>query len=105
MHHKLKIQKKFVSYCTFAKILKLIVMKKILLLLLLSLCVLPMKAKQSFLETKRLAEQGDASAQFNLGDCYHNGEGVEKNDARAVYWYRNAAEQGMEAAQKKIAEL
>ena len=40
------------------------------------------------------AEQGDASAQFNLGVMYDNGEGVLKDDAEAVRLYRLAAEQG-----------
>ena len=36
------------------------------------------------------AEQGDASAQFNLGLMYANGEGVLKDDAEAVRWYQLA---------------
>ena len=40
------------------------------------------------------AEAGDASAQFNLGVMYDNGEGVPEDDAEAVRWYRMAAEQG-----------
>jgi TPR repeat protein len=47
-----------------------------------------------FEETKRLAEQGEAYAQYNLGVMYANGEGVPENDAEAVRWYRLAAEQG-----------
>ena len=46
------------------------------------------------------AEQGDATAQFNLGVMYANGgEGVPEDDAEAVRWYRLAAEQGYAAAQ------
>ena len=37
------------------------------------------------------AEQGDASAQFNLGVRYADGEGVPQDDAEAVRWYRLAA--------------
>ena len=36
------------------------------------------------------AEQGNATAQFNLGLMYANGEGVPKDDAEAVRWYRLA---------------
>ena len=50
-------------------------------------------------ELKRAAEQGDASAQFNLGCCYDFGEGVEKNLQEAVKWYRKSAEQGDAEAQ------
>ena len=45
------------------------------------------------------AEQGDASAQFNLGLMYGNGRGVLKDEAEAVRWYRLAAEQGDATAQ------
>jgi TPR repeat protein len=33
------------------------------------------------------AEQGDASAQNNLGVMYANGVGVERDDVQAVDWY------------------
>ena len=38
-----------------------------------------------------IAEQGNASAQYNLGFMYANGEGVPEDDAEAVKWYRLAA--------------
>jgi TPR repeat protein len=41
----------------------------------------------------------DASAQYNLGVCYYNGEGVEKDYAEAVKWFRKSAEQGHAVAQ------
>ena len=40
------------------------------------------------------AEQGDAVAQFNLGELYALGEGVPQDPAEAVRWFRLAAEQG-----------
>ena len=43
---------------------------------------------------KTLAEQGNADAQFNLGECYYFGRGVEQSYEEAVKWYRKAAEQG-----------
>ena len=46
-----------------------------------------------------LAEQGNASAQFNLGNMYANGQGVKQDDFEAVKWYRQAAEQGYANAQ------
>jgi len=36
------------------------------------------------------AEQGNASAQANLGVRYYNGEGVPQDYAVAVKWYRLA---------------
>jgi len=49
-----------------------------------------------------LAEQGDASAQYNLGVMYANGEGVPQNASTAVEWYRKAAEQGDADAQYNL---
>jgi 5-methylcytosine-specific restriction endonuclease McrA len=46
-----------------------------------------------------LAEQGDATAQCDLGACYANGQGVEIDLVEAVAWYRKAAEQGDADAQ------
>ena len=42
----------------------------------------------------KAAEQGDAEAQRNLGNCYYSGTGVSQNYEEAVKWYRKAAEQG-----------
>ena len=47
----------------------------------------------------RLAEQGDADAQFALGVMYANGKGVPKDASQAAAWYRKAAEQGDAKAQ------
>ena len=48
------------------------------------------------------AEQGHASAQYNLGLMYDNGEGIPQDDAEAVRWYRLAAEQGSASAQNNL---
>jgi len=53
-------------------------------------------------EWRPLAEQGDASAQFNLGVMYANGRGVPEDDREAVKWYRKAAEQGDASAQYNL---
>ena len=45
------------------------------------------------------AEEGHAEAQFSLGMMYARGEGVEKNEAQAVWWLRLAAKQGYAYAQ------
>lgn len=46
------------------------------------------------------AEQGDADAQFALGERYFYGNrDVSQDDEQAVYWYRKAAEQGDAYAQ------
>ena len=45
------------------------------------------------------AEQGIASAQFNLGFMYRHGDGVPQDYAEAAKWYGLAAEQGNVKAQ------
>jgi uncharacterized protein len=42
----------------------------------------------------KAAEQGDAGAQWKLGEMYILGLGVLQDDAKAAHWYRQAAEQG-----------
>ena len=37
-----------------------------------------------------LAEQGDATAQYYLGNMYSVGRGVKQDDVEAVKWYRKA---------------
>ena len=70
-----------------------------LLSILIFLCGSPVFAEDlpsedKFAELLKSAEQGVAEAQFNLGICYGNGDGVPKDDAVAAEWFRNAAEQG-----------
>ena len=57
-----------------------------------------------FEETKIEAEKGDADAQNELGFAYANGEGVVKNEAEAVKWYRKAADQGVVAVVQVFTE-
>jgi len=45
-----------------------------------------------------LAEQGDASAQYNLGVFYDNGLGVPQDKVRAYMWLNLSAAQGREGA-------
>ena len=48
---------------------------------------------------QKAAEQGSASAQFNLGVAYYCGEGVTRDLKTAAEWYQKAAEQGDAIAQ------
>lgn len=52
-----------------------------------------------------LAQQGNADAQFHLGELYDEGEGVPENDVEALQWYRMAADQGHEAAQTVLGAM
>jgi TPR repeat protein len=46
----------------------------------------------AFLEAMKRADKGDARAMTLLGELYSNGLGVAQDDAKAVRWYRLAAE-------------
>lgn len=58
--------------------------------------------KTAMSEWQPLAEQGYASAQFNLGLMYDKGEGVVQDYKAAVAWHRKAAEQGHVNAQYNL---
>ena len=51
------------------------------------------------------ADDGFAGAQNNLGDLYETGEGVQKNDKFAVYWYARSAERGEPTAYLSLSTL
>ena len=53
-------------------------------------------------ELRRLADQGDAQAQFELGFRYAHGYGVSRDDQEAAKWYRQAADQGDGDAQHAL---
>ncbi|MEX2282354.1 MAG: tetratricopeptide repeat protein [Gemmatimonadota bacterium] len=49
-----------------------------------------------------LADQGNTTAQYNLGVMYEHGEGAPRDYAEAAKWYRKAAEQGHPTAQYNL---
>ena len=49
----------------------------------------------------KAADQGDADAQYTLGQMYADGRGLPKDAKQAATWYRKAAEQGHADAQIK----
>ncbi len=49
------------------------------------------------------ADQGNASAQYNLALMYHHGQGVPQDYAEAARWYRRAADEGHAGAQYREA--
>src|SRR5437868_1712868 len=57
---------------------------------------------RDFANTLSKAKSGEADAQFLLGYYYAVGQGVAKNEAEAVKWYRKAAEQNLAAAQYNL---
>ena len=49
---------------------------------------------------KEAAKQKHAEAMYNLGVCFMNGEGVEKNKTTGMGFIRQAAKLGSESAKK-----
>ncbi len=49
-----------------------------------------------------LAEDGNAKAQYDLGNAYYFGNGVEKDINKSTIWLRRAADQGYPAAQSEL---
>ena len=50
-------------------------------------------------------DRTDANVQFNLGNKYYSGRGVDQNYETAAYWYRLAADQGHTNAQRGLGVL
>ena len=50
----------------------------------------------------KAAEQGDAEAQFCLGNMYAEGHGVPRDEQQSTSWFRRAAEQGFTPAQVNL---
>jgi GAF domain-containing protein len=57
---------------------------------------------KSLAELRKLADNGDADAEWQLGVRYHNGEEVPHDDARAMLWFQRAADQGHVTAQATL---
>jgi len=51
---------------------------------------------------RKAADQGNASAQYNLGLTYDRGQGVAQDYTQALFWYRKAADQGEASAQYNL---
>ena len=51
---------------------------------------------------EKLAKEGNAAAQCNLGRCYSEGKGVEKDSIKAVEWYQKSADQGYAQGQNSL---
>ena len=79
-------------------------MKRTLLMAVTAcLLCLPVRAQDArFQQNLQKAQAGDAAAQFNLGLCYENGNGVAQDMSKAVYWYRKSAEQGDAIGQRNL---
>lgn len=55
-----------------------------------------------FSQTQRLANQGDAVAQYDLGSLYIEGKDVRQDDTKAIEWFEKSANQGNANAQRAL---
>ena len=62
----------------------------------------PQAQAESLADLRKLADQGDADAQWQMGVRYHNGEDVPQDDMQAMQWFQRAGEQGNVAAQSAL---
>ena len=83
----LKISKKTKAYISLALVL---------------LCTPVMAKGEDLSQLIRLANQGNAQAQSNLGVMYYEGKGVRQDYQKAVEWYTKAANQGNAHAQYNL---
>lgn len=51
----------------------------------------------------RLAEGGNAVAQYRLGSLYYHGQGVPEDETMAIFWWKKAAAHGNSEAMFQIA--
>ena len=58
--------------------------------------------EQNLKELEADARRGDVMAQYDLGECYYNGDGVAQDFEKAVYWFRLAANRGLAVAQYEL---
>ena len=80
-------------------------MKRLALIAVLFLLTSVSVRAGEFAETKALAEQGNAHAQFELGLMYEAGRSVPQNYVEAAKWYRKASMQGHTGAQSNLAGI
>ncbi len=62
----------------------------------------PGRSRRDSEHVRQAAEQGVASAQYQLARQYATGQGAGKDYAEAVKWFRRAAEQGLATAQYQL---
>ena len=54
---------------------------------------------------RKAAEDGEPTAEYNLGWAHEAGLGVAKDLDQAIEWYRKAADHGDESAKRRLNEL
>ena len=68
-------------------------MKQIVITFFIMFCTSLTLQAQTASDYQAAAENGDAEAQYKLGDCYDKAKGVTRDYEKAAYWFAKAAEQ------------
>ena len=76
-----------------------------LTLILTSLLVYQSTAASELDDMNAFAEQGNITAQFNMGVIYDFSRGIAENDSEAASWYLKAANQSLAEAQYNLGVL
>src|SRR5262245_61148090 len=67
---------------------------------------MPLTRERRIAALEQMADRGDPAGQFELALLYFHGDGVIQPDiARAIWWMRQAAEQGLAIAQLQLGWL
>jgi hypothetical protein len=80
-------------------------MRRTLFILLLAVLTRGTLKAQSFESMLKNARQGNAVAQLYVGMHYESGNGVAKDETKALYWFDKAAKQNVAQAKYKIGEF
>jgi TPR repeat protein len=70
-----------------------------------SLTTVPEALAEALQACNRAAEQGDAEAQFELGEYYYHGKQGEPDRTQALHWYEQASLQGHALAQHRLGSM
>lgn len=67
--------------------------------------VLQQSDLDAYMWAKKSAERGNAKAQYQVGNCFEIGIGVDADPQEAIIWYSKADEQGHKRASQRLIEL
>ncbi len=80
-------------------------LKKLALMLTVLATTSVLASAPDLKELEKQAMSGDVQSQFNLGEMYSKGLGVERNDPKAIMYFQMAAEQGYSEAQLVLGNI
>ncbi len=85
--------------------MSLVIRSVALCMLIFGMAVVLPAEKDKIAELRHRAEQGDVTAQIEVGWAYENGNDVPKDYAIALIWYRRAAKQDIALGQMLLGNM